>query len=169
MLEVFGKLRAVPDLIAAPMTYYDANNKEIEECLMLCTRGYVQVHDIKDDQTNVNDISDMAVSVYDPFTSITGTPIYQVGEAFTQPPSFSIKSKSINGQTLNVPNDQKIESPEIYFQFPDLIKTASPYINLDAFFDEDDSIAIYGAEFIVDNVTLSGALTVKPTKTNICC
>ena len=110
--EVFGKLRAVPDLISAPMTYYDDNNKEIEECLMLCTRGYVQIHDVKDDQTSINDIADMAVSVYDPFTNIIGTPIYQVGEAFTEPPSFSIKSKSINGQTLNVPNDQKIESSD---------------------------------------------------------
>jgi len=162
--EVFGKLRAVPDLISAPMTYYDDNNKEIEECLMLCTRGYVQIHDVKDDQTSINDIADMAVSVYDPFTSIIGAPIYQVGEAFTEPPSFSIKSKSINGQTLNVPNDQKIESSEIYFQFPDLIKTASPFINLDTLFDEDDSIAIYGAEFIVDNALFSGALTVKATK-----
>lgn len=162
--EIFGHLRAVPDLIAAPMTYYDADNKEVEECLMLCTRGYVQVHDIKDDQTNVNDISDMAVSVYDPHTSIIGTPIYQIGAAFTEAPYFSIKSKSINGQTLNVPNDQKIESPEIYFQFPGLIKTASPYINLDALFDVNDSIGIYGAEFLIDDATLAGDTTLTSGK-----
>lgn len=162
--EIFGHLRAVPDLIAAPMTYYDVNNKEIEECLMLCTRGYVQVHDIKDDQTNVNDISDMAVSVYDPHTSIIGAPIYQIGEAFTEAPYFSIKSKSINGQTLNVPNDQKIESPEIYFQFPGLIKTASSYINLDALFDVNDSIGIYGAEFLVDDATIAGDTTLTSGK-----
>lgn len=162
--EIFGHLRAVPDLISAPMTYYDANNKEIEECLMLCTRGYVQVHDIKDDQTNVNDISDMAVSVYDPHTSIIGTPIYQIGAAFTEAPYFSIKSKSINGQTLNVPNDQKIESPEIYFQFPGLIKTASPYINLDALLDVNDSIGIYGAEFLIDDATLAGDTTLTSGK-----
>ena len=162
--EIFGHLRAVPDLISAPITYYDENNKEIEECLMLCTRGYVQIHDIKDDQTNVNDISGMAVSVYDPHTNITGAPIYQIGEAFTEPPRFSIKSKSINGQTLNVPNDQKIESPEIYFQFPNIIKTASPYINFDLLFDANDSIGIYGAEFLIDDATLAGDITLTPEK-----
>lgn len=162
--EIFGHLRAVPDLISAPMTYYDANNKEIEECLMLCTRGYVQVHDVKDDQTNINDISDMAVSVYDPHTSIIGTPIYQVGAPFTEAPSFSIKSKSINGQTLNVPNDQKIESAEIYFQFPGLIKTTSSSINLDELFDPNDSIGIYGAEFLIDDATLAGDTTLTSGK-----
>ncbi|WP_313738115.1 host specificity factor TipJ family phage tail protein [Acinetobacter sp.] len=162
--EIFGQLRAVPDLIAAPMTYYDANNKEIEECLMLCTRGYVQVHDVKDDQTNINDISDMAVSVYDPHTSIIGTPIYQVGAPFTEAPSFSIKSKSINGQTLNVPNDQKVESTELYFQFPGLIKTTSSSINLDELFDPNDSIGIYGAEFFNKDIYIAADTTFTANK-----
>lgn len=162
--EIFGHLRAVPDLISAPMTYYNSKNKEIEECLMLCTRGYVQVHDVKDDQTNVNDISGMSVSVYDPYTSITGAPIYQIGETFTEAPYFSIKSKSINGQTLNVPNDQKIESKEIYFQFPNLIKTASSSINFEALFNANDSIGIYGAEFLIDDAMLVGDTTFTSEK-----
>ena len=154
--EIFGTLRAVPDLIAPPATFFNELNQEIEECVMVLGRGYYQIHDCKEDQTNANDISGIAVSAYDPHTSITGAPIFQIGDGFAEPPLLTLKSKSINGQTLNVPNDQKVESAEIYFQFPNLIKTTSPYINLDALFDQNDSIGIYGAEFLIDDAILAG-------------
>ncbi|TCB50951.1 hypothetical protein E0H80_06165 [Acinetobacter sp. ANC 4779] len=154
--EILGKLRAVPDLIAPPATFFNELNQEIEECVMVIGRGYYQIHDCKEDQTNANDISGIAVSAYDPHTSITGAPIFQIGDGFTEPPLLTLKSKSINGQTLNVPNDQKVESAEIYFQFPNLIKTNSPYINFDELFDQNDSIGIYGAEFLIDDAVLAG-------------
>lgn len=162
--DIYGELRAVPDLISAPFVYFDSSNREIEECVMVLGRGYYQIQDCKEDQTNINDISGTAVSVYDPNTSIISTPIFQVGDSFTEKPILAIKSKSINGQTLNVPNDQKIESTEIYFQYPDLIKTASPSINFDTLFDVGDSLAVYGAEFLVDDVSVSGDVTINPSK-----
>lgn len=162
--EILGMLRSTPDLISAPTTYFDEFNREIEECLMLIGRGYYQIHDCKEDQTNATDISGISVSVYDPNTNIKETPIFQIGEAFTEAPLMTVKSKSINGQTLNVPNDQKIESAEIYFQYPNLIKTNSSYINLDSLFDVNDSIAIYGAEFLIDDANISGNATLTTDK-----
>lgn len=162
--EIMGMLRSTPDLISAPTTYFDEFNREIEECLMLIGRGYYQIHDCKEDQTNATDISGISVSVYDPNTNIKGAPIFQIGEAFTEAPLMTVKSKSINGQTLNVPNDQKIESGEIYFQYPNLIKTNSPVINFDSLFDVNDSIAIYGAEFLIDDANISGSATLTTDK-----
>lgn len=162
--EILGMLRSTPDLISAPTTYFDELNREIEECLMLIGKGYYQIHDCREDQTNATDISGISVSVYDPNTNITTTPIFQIGDAFTEAPLMTVKSKSINGQTLNVPNDQKIESGEIYFEAPNLIKTDSPSIDFDTLFDVGDSIAIYGAEFLVDDVDISGDATLTTAK-----
>lgn len=162
--EILGMLRSTPDLISAPTTYFDELNREIEECLMLIGKGYYQIHDCREDQTNATDISGISVSAYDPNTNITTTPIFQIGEAFTEAPLMTVKSKSINGQTLNVPNDQKIESGEIYFEAPNLIKTDSPSIDFDTLFDVGDSIAIYGAEFLVDDVDISGDATLTTAK-----
>lgn len=160
--EIFGQLRAVPDLIAAPATYFDENNKEIEECLMVLGRGYYQIHDYREGQTHVNDIPGTSISIYDPDTSIIGTPIYKVGETFTEAPLFTLKSKSINGQTLNVPNEQKVESTNIYFEYPNLIRTAT--LNFNSMFANGESIAVYGAEFAIADATLSGSTTLTTSK-----
>ncbi len=65
---------------------------------------------MRDGDTDVANIAGTSVSVYDPFTSIVGTPIYQVGEAFTELPKFVKTSASINGQTIELPNKAVLES-----------------------------------------------------------
>ncbi|MFH4214354.1 hypothetical protein WAI87_20875, partial [Acinetobacter baumannii] len=88
------------------------------------------------------------VSIYDPGVSIVnGIPTYQVGEAFTEPPLSVIKSSAINGQTLQYPNDQKIESSLIYFQYPNLIKTSGSTIDFTTLFTANDIVAIYNARY----------------------
>lgn len=162
--DIFGNLRSTPDLIAPSYTYYDENDREIEENLMVIGRGYYQIHDCRDDLTLVQDINGASVSVYDPDISIIGVPKFKIGEDFTEPPTLAFKSKSINGQTLNMPNDQKIESNSIYFESPNLIKTTNAGYNFTNMFAENDSIGVYGAEFVVDDVSLSGAVTFKSTR-----
>lgn len=103
--DIFGKVRSYPDLIAQTYTIYK-DGIEIEECLMCIGRGYYQILDMRDGDTDVANIAGTSVSVYDPFTSIVGTPIYQVGEAFTELPKFVRTSASINGQTIELPNKQ---------------------------------------------------------------
>lgn len=161
--DIFGQLRSTPDLIAPPFTYYNENLIEIEECLMVIGRGYYQIGDCREDQTSVTDIADSSVSVYDPNTSITGAAIYQVGSAFTQPPLYVIKSKSINGQTLEMPNDIKVESTAIYFEAPDLIKSRGG-LNFTSLFAANDTVAVYGADFGVSDVPLFGQVLFKSSQ-----
>ncbi len=163
--DIFGTLRSTPDLAAPSYTYYDESDREIEENLMVIGRGNYQIHDCRDDLTLVQDIQGASVSVYDPDVSIIGVPMFKIGDTFTDPPTLAFKSKSINGQTLNMPNDQKIESTGIYFEYPNLIKTSNPAINFSSMFTANNSIGVYGAEFIVDDVNLSGAVTFKSNRT----
>lgn len=155
--EIFGTVRAYPDLIAATYIYYNDDDKEIEVSLMVLGRGYYEIHDCREDTTDVHDIAGYKVSVYDPHTSILGDPIYQVGERFDDYPPMSMKSKSINGQTVEVPNDQKIESDEIYFEYPNLIKSRGQ-INFSEMFANRDNVGIYGADFGVEDVQWSGSV-----------
>ncbi|EHU1451548.1 hypothetical protein A1Z81_RS20430, partial [Acinetobacter baumannii] len=160
--DIFGRVRSYPDLIAQPYTYFDdATGKEIEYCLMVIGRGYYQIKDCRDGTTEVSGIDGVSVSIYDPDVSIVnGIPTYQVGEAFTEPPLSVIKSSAINGQTLQYPNDQKIESSLIYFQYPNLIKTSGSTIDFTTLFTANDIVAIYNARYGVLDVMLSGEIMV---------
>ncbi|MFH4289086.1 hypothetical protein WAJ05_19765, partial [Acinetobacter baumannii] len=80
--------------------------------------------------------------------------------AFTEPPLSVIKSSAINGQTLQYPNDQKIESSLIYFQYPNLIKTSGSTIDFTTLFTANDIVAIYNARYGVLDVMLSGEIMV---------
>lgn len=51
--DIFGQVRAYPDLIAVMYNYYE-NNIEIEETVMCIGRGYYQIHDCRDGDTDVN-------------------------------------------------------------------------------------------------------------------
>src|SRR5574344_189828 len=154
--EIFGQLRAVPDLIASPFTYYDENNREIEECLMVLGRGYYQIHDAREDTTDVLDIPDSAVSVYNPDTSITGTPVFKIGQTFTEPPLMTTKSKSINGQPLDVPNDEIIRSSKITFKYPNIIKANDSLVDFTEIFSNGETVGIYGAEYLIDDISIAG-------------
>lgn len=161
--EIFGTVRAYPDLIAASYTFYNDEDKEIEVALMVLGRGYYQIHDCREDTTDVHDIPGYKVSVYDPHTSILGKAIYQVGDKFDYYPPMTMKSKSINGQTLEMPNDQKFESTDIYFEYPNLIKSRSG-LNFTEYFSSVDKIGIYGADYGVDDVMWSGEMTFTPNR-----
>lgn len=159
--EIFGTVRCYPDLIAATYVFYNDQDKEIEVSLMVVGRGYYDIHDCREDTTDVHDISGYKVSVYDPHTSIMGDPIYKVGDKFDYYPPMTMKSKSINGQSLEMPNDRKIESTEIYFAYPNLIKSKGN-VNFSTLFAKSDNIGVYGADFGVDDVQWSGKTLFTP-------
>lgn len=161
--EIFGTVRSYPDMIAASYIFYNAQDKEIEVALMVLGRGHYDIHDCREDATDVHDISDYKVSVYGPNTSIMGDPIYQVGEKFDYYPPMTMKSKSINGQTLEMPNDQKIESIEIFFAYPNLIKSRGQ-VDFSKLFAKGDNIGVYGADFGVEDVQWSGKTLFSPNR-----
>lgn len=159
--DIFGRVRSYPDLIAQTYTIYK-DGIEIEECLMCIGRGYYQILDMRDGDTDVANIAGTSVSVYDPFTSIVGTPIYQVGEAFTELPKFVRTSASINGQTIELPNKAVLESSNVWFQSPNLIKGAG--LDFTQYFAANDRVALSGAVYGVQDVNLSGSIMVNENK-----
>lgn len=159
--DIFGKVRSYPDLIAQTYTIYK-DGIEIEECLMCIGRGYFQILDMRDGDTDVANIAGTSVSVYDPFTSIVGTPIYQVGESFTELPKFVRTSASINGQTIELPNKAVLESSNVWFQSPNLIKGAG--LDFTQYFAANDRVALSGAVYGVQDVNLSGSIMVNEDK-----
>ncbi|MFH3826035.1 host specificity factor TipJ family phage tail protein [Acinetobacter nosocomialis] len=159
--DIFGRVRSYPDLIAQTYTIYK-DGIEIEECLMCIGRGYFQILDMRDGDTDVANIAGTSVSVYDPFTSIVGTPIYQVGEAFTELPKFVKTSASINGQTIELPNKAVLESSNVWFQSPNLIKGAG--LDFTQNFAANDRVALSGAVYGVQDVNLSGSIMVNEDK-----
>lgn len=159
--DIFGRVRSYPDLIAQTYTIYK-DGIEIEECLMCIGRGYFQILDMRDGDTDVANIAGTSVSVYDPFTSIIGTPIYQVGEAFTELPKFVRTSASINGQTIELPNKAVLESSNVWFQSPNLIKGAG--LDFTQYFAANDRVALSGAVYGVQDVNLSGSIMMNENK-----
>ncbi|QNX13220.1 hypothetical protein IC789_14110 [Acinetobacter seifertii] len=159
--DIFGRVRSYPDLIAQTYTIYK-DGIEIEECLMCIGRGYFQILDMRDGDTDVANIAGTSVSVYDPFTPIIGTPIYQVGEAFTELPKFVRTSASINGQTIELPNKAVLESSSVWFQSPNLIKGAG--LDFTQYFAANDRVALSGAVYGVQDVNLSGSIMVNEDK-----
>lgn len=159
--DIFGKVRSYPDLIAQTYTIYK-EGIEIEECLMCIGRGCFQILDMRDGDTDVANIAGTSVSVYDPFTSIVGTPIYQVGEAFTELPKFVRTSASINGQTIELPNKAVLESSNVWFQSPNLIKGTG--LDFTQYFEANDRVALSGAVYGVQDVNLSGSIMVNENK-----
>lgn len=159
--DIFGKVRSYPDLIAQTYTIYK-DGIEIEECLMCIGRGYFQILDMRDGDTDVANIAGTSVSVYDPFTSIVGTPIYQVGESFSELPKFVRNSASTNGQTIELPNKAVLESSNVWFQSPNLIKGTG--LDFTQYFAANDRVALSGAVYGVQDVNLSGSIMVNEDK-----
>lgn len=158
--DIFGELRAYPDLIAQPYVFFDeASGKEIEYCLMVLGRGYYQIHDVCEGFTEVNSIEGTSVSIYNPGDSLTGAPFFKIGENFSEGTIHAQKSEAINGQNILKPNDQVLESNAIWFEYPNKIKTNSN--NFVVHFGDSAQINIENAQFGVPNQTISGAIKIN--------
>ncbi len=152
--DIFGTIRAVPDLVSQPRTYYE-NDIEIEECLMCLGVGYYDILDVKDDMTLVSGINGASVSVYQPNTSIVGTPYEQVGLSILEQPKFITKSSSINGQTLEAPNDMTVDEQNLYFTSGGVIRSRG-IGDFTTVLSTGDNIEIFGAMLGVDDRSYSG-------------
>lgn len=160
--DIYGCVRAYPDLIAEIYTVY-VGGIEVEECLMVVGRGYYQILDMRDGDTDSANIPGASVSVYDPFTRIDGQSIYQVGEKFDYLPKYVKKSGSVNGQTIEQPNTSIIETSDVWFESPNLIRSNS--VRFSNFFKQNDRIALSGAIYGVSDVVLSGLILVSNDST----
>lgn len=161
--DIYGQVRSYPDLIAESYTYYNDEGVEIERQLLCVGRGYYQINDMKDAATIVNDIAGTSVSVYDPNTSIIGTPIFKSGRTFNDLPLEVIKSSSITGQNLESPEDAILDTNAVYFTNAGEIvrrNTSINFTNLDL--SVGDSVILSGAELDFLTETITGQITINP-------
>ncbi|MHA3057736.1 host specificity factor TipJ family phage tail protein [Acinetobacter sp. ANC 4641] len=159
--DIFGTVKAIPDLIAVPLSYYNSDGVEIEECLMCLGRGYYQISEVNDGETAVEGISGSSACFYDPGTSLIGTPSYQAGTTFSELPYTVKKSESINGQTLKSPHDVSLSDVGLYFTSGGAIHRTNTNIDFTDSFEVGDGIVISGAEFGQKDASLSGSAVVN--------
>ncbi|WP_151815071.1 host specificity factor TipJ family phage tail protein [Acinetobacter soli] len=162
--DIFGRVRAYPDLIAQAYSIY-VDGIEIEECLMCIGRGFYQILDMRDGDTDVANIAGTSVSVYDPDTSILGLPVYRVGDEFTEYPKYVKKSDSINGQTIERPNNAVLESTNVWFESPNLIKSTG--LDFTQYFSSLDRVGLSGAVYGIADANLGGQILITESNTVI--
>ena len=140
--DIYGRVKSIPDLIAPSFTYY-ANKQEIEESMMCVGRGYYHIQDIKDGDTTLSTIVGSACSVYEPNTSIIGTPQIQIGDAFTENPLVAKACTAINGQTVKE-GTEDITNLDEDFQLtafhPNRLQSNNPSIDMRDYFQVGNSI-----------------------------
>lgn len=159
--DIFGTVKAVPDLIAPGVNIYE-NNKQVEEQLMCLGRGYYSVSDIRDGDTPFDSIEGASISIYDPGVNIVnGVPHTQIGDNFNYAPFIAKPSKSINDQLLAVPNELAISSTDLYFQYPNLIKSKTG--NVPGGLAANDQLLLRGGVFNISDQQISGATLVRPS------
>lgn len=158
--DIYGTVRSYPDLIAEPYTYFNSEGIEIERSLLCIGYGHYLIRDCKDSMTDVVSIPGTSISVYDPDTSIVGTPNYKVGRTFDDLPKQVVKSKSITGQTLVFPNDNLIESDDLYYTIDGEIHSRTG-ADFTEFFSVGDTLMISGAIFSYLNIRYSGTMIMR--------
>lgn len=156
--DIFGKIRSYPDLISTVYTYYDGViAKEVEMALLCVGRGYYQVHDCRDGETDVTNIDGCDVSVFNPGQDlISGSTAYKSGNSFTEYPLYTKKSSSVNGQTLEQANNKVFSTSQLYFKYPNTIRALSSDLDFSEYFSAGDSVYFTNATFGTADIALSG-------------
>lgn len=103
--DIFGTVRAIPDLLALPYTTYE-DNIEVEISTMCIGRGDHDVEDVRDGETPISQINGASVAVYGPGDTPNNgaTPKLQIGTPIAEPVQIVTESNSVNGQELVAQN-----------------------------------------------------------------
>lgn len=160
--EIFGTLRSTPDLISNPILYYREDGTEIEDCLMVVSKGYLDIFDVKDGDTFGSTIPEFQASIYEPNTSFLSSPQLQIGSAFTDLPLVGRKSEAITGQTLPGATKSVIDTVAegtSYAQYPNRIYF--PAGGLDSLFTAGSSIIVEAETIGIADEQLAGSTNVE--------
>lgn len=160
---ILGAPKAIPDLFANPVRYFQ-NGIEVEELLLCVSENPVRLSNFKEGDTPVQEISGKSITAYGLNQSIIGTEnIFKMGDDFTEPPLIAKESKSVNGQTLLPPNSTRIESGDIYFAYPNMIKAwnSSTAENFEKFVS-NEQIVVDNANWGIADVAITGDVTIDP-------
>jgi hypothetical protein len=124
--DIFGTVRAVPDLLAQTYVIYK-NNTPIEISYLCIGRGEYEITDLRDGPTSFYEIPNLKYDIYGPNTS-PRTDTGNVGEPF----SCVIRSRVVDNQEIPAPNYSPVD-----YDDPDPAPFAGPVI-----FDSVKSVII---------------------------
>lgn len=156
---IIGKVKAIPDLYAPPYRHF-LDGIEIEETLMNLCENPVAVSQFKEGDTPIEEVTGKSLTAYGLNQSIIGDQnIYKIGESFAEAPIIAKASNSINGQTLLPPNTTIFSDTQMYFQYPNLIKTLGSSGDFDKW-SSGDEIIIEGANFGIADLSITGAVSI---------
>lgn len=159
---IIGRVKAIPDLYAPPYRHFK-DGVEVEELLLCISENPVQVSNFKSGDTPIEEITGMSVSAYGHNQSLTGIDtIYKIGDDFTEAPVIAKQNASINGQTLLPPNSTRVERNDIYFVYPNQIKTLNSTTDFEKF-TVSENVIIDGANYGIADIAFSGSIDLDYT------
>lgn len=160
---ILGAPKAIPDLFAPPYRYFK-DGVEVEELLLCACENPVRLSQFKTGDTPIQEIPGTSLSAYGLNQSLVGSEtIFKWGDTFTEAPVIARQNESINGQTALPPNSTRVEAGDIYFQYPNMIKTTDQgTANRFNSFNINESLIISGANFGIADKSITGQVEVDP-------
>ena len=162
--DIFGQVKATPDLISAPYKIFEAN-REVEYAYMCVGRGFYEIEEVRDGETLCANIPGTSIEIYEPFTSPNSgdVPQIRIGSAINSRVLATKRSNSVNGQVLRPPNAASITGiANMIFRYPGSIQYSVSSGDIQAFssqFAEGDLLTITGAAQAEVSASLLGSYT----------
>lgn len=152
--DIYGEIRATPDMISNPYTRY-IDHRQVEFTYLCVGRGYFNILDVREDETDIAEITGSRVAVYDPGTSPnTGdAPSFSVGTPIEERIWATREITGVTSQVLRPPNADRFNADgNVAFTFPDQIELVRQE---DADNSNDDWTTYFAPddELIVTNAT----------------
>lgn len=144
--DIYGQVRSTPDLLAPPYKIFE-NHVEKEVAYMCIGRGAYEIHDARDDTTQVNEIAGASVEVYAPFTSPNSgsAPQLRIGNAISLPVITAKRVNSVNGQVLQPQDVGSVIRRGMIFRSPNEIVSQDSNVDFADVFIPGDTIQVQNA------------------------
>jgi len=141
--DIYGQVRSTPDLLAPPYKIFE-NHVEKEVAYMCIGRGAYEIHDARDDTTQVTEIAGASVEVYAPFTSPNSgsAPQVRIGNAINLPVITAKRVNSVNGQVLQPQDVGSVVRRGMVFRSPNEIVSQDSDVDFADLFIPGDSISV---------------------------
>ena len=122
--DIYGEIRATPDMISSPYTRY-IDHRQVEFSYLCLGRGHFNILDVREDDTNISEITGSRVAVYDPHTSpnTDHDPSFTVGSPIDERVWATRDITGVTSQVLRPPNADTFNAERnVAFTFPDQIE-----------------------------------------------
>lgn len=140
--DIFGTVRATPDLVALPYRVFE-DHVEVEYSYLCVGRGYfdIDADSVKDGDTKISEIDGSSVEIYAPSTSPnSGSPQLTIGSAISEPLWTARRLNAVNGQELPAANANSFVGL-MAFEDPNKI-TSTSGVDFRDLFDDGETLYI---------------------------